>query len=86
MKKRKRIFVRPNCDKVWYFHCTVCSKKHYKFGSHTECFRRWCNLCQETFEDAKDMKNHALIYHKHNFCQECNQTFENLKKHKQNFH
>lgn len=86
MKKRKRIFVRPNCDKVWYFQCVVCGNKHYKFGAHPKCFRRWCELCQESFATEELMTAHAKQYHEKDFCELCNQTFKHIKNHKKNFH
>lgn len=86
MKKKKRQFVRPNCDKVWYFQCNVCLKKHYKFASHNKCFRRWCQICQDTFTTEGAMRDHALKYHKKEFCKPCNQVIANIKKHKLNFH
>ena len=85
-KSKRRAFVRPNCNKVWCFFCSVCLKNHYKYGAHNKCYRRWCDLCQKAFDDETQMTIHAKKYHSKNFCSKCNQTFENVKLHKQHFH
>lgn len=80
---KRRTFVRPNCNKVWCFQCAVCLKKHYKYGAHAACYRRWCDICQFPYESEKAMKEHAKTYHPKEFCEVCNQVFSNLKLHKQ---
>ena len=85
-KAKRRVFVRPNCNKVWCFPCAVCLKKHYKYAAHAKCYRKWCDLCQRAYETEEAMKVHATTYHPRNFCKDCNQTFEKMKVHRINQH
>lgn len=79
-------FVRPTCNKPWCFTCVVCTKLHRKWGAHSECYKRFCDFCQTIFETPEDLKKHAEIWHKKNFCEQCNMTIRIIKKHKTNFH
>ena len=83
-KQKRRTFVRPNCSKVWCFQCLVCLKKHYKYGAHRLCYRKWCDICQTSFDTEEIMALHATKYHAKNFCNICNQTYNNIKVHKSN--
>lgn len=81
-KSKRRTFVRPNCNKVWCFQCSVCLKKHYKYAAHGCCYRRWCDICQFPYESERALREHAKKEHPNQFCEVCNQVFENLKIHK----
>lgn len=83
---KQKQFVRPTSNKPWYFTCIVCSKKHYKWGAHSDCYRRYCDVCQRTYESEEELKEHALKWHKKSFCSDCNMVIPNLAKHRTNFH
>lgn len=83
---KNKPFVRPTASKPWYFTCSVCTKPHYKWGSHNTCYKRWCDMCQIVLKTPEELKEHALKWHKQNFCDLCNMTVTHLKKHKTNFH
>ncbi len=84
--RKKKTFVRPNTNTTWCFQCFVCMRKHYKYGAHAKCYRKWCEICQDSFETEDEMKQHAMDFHKKQFCDGCNQVFTNLRVHKQNVH
>ena len=79
---KKRSFVRPNCSKIWCFQCIVCGKRDYRFNAHSECYRKWCDICQISFATEEKMTEHATKFHSKNWCQVCNQVFESLKIHR----
>lgn len=81
-KNKRRSFVRPNCNKVWCFQCSVCLKKHYKYAAHSICYRRWCDICQIPYDTERLLKEHAKKEHPKEYCELCNQVFTNLKTHK----
>ena len=78
---KNKPFVRPTASKPWYFTCVVCNRNHYKWGAHVSCYQRWCDECQEAFKSPDELREHALKWHKGNFCESCNMTIKCLKKH-----
>lgn len=83
---KNKQFVRPTCNKPWYFTCVVCCKSHKKWGAHSECYKRYCDYCKFIYKTPEELRDHALQWHKKNFCEKCNMTVRYLKKHQSNFH
>lgn len=83
---KQKQFVRPTSNKPWYFTCVVCGKKHYKWGAHESCYRRFCDVCQRVYDTEEEMKEHALKWHKRIFCEDCNMVIPSITKHKTTCH
>jgi hypothetical protein len=79
-------FVRPNCLTTFWLNCPVCCKRYFKYDTHTECFARWCELCQDSFTTPQELATHAQQYHSKNFCLDCNHVYTNLKGHRTSEH
>lgn len=79
-------FVRPNCSTTFWLNCPVCCKRYFKQDTHFECFARWCEMCQDTFETPSMLALHAMNYHNKNFCAECNNVYGNIKGHRASEH
>lgn len=83
---RNKGFVRPNCSSTFWLQCPVCCKRYFKYDAHFECFTRWCELCQDSFPSPEALRDHAMRYHRKNFCGECNNVYHNIRGHKINEH
>ena len=74
------------CQGTWKWTCDICCKKYYRFGSHEQCYKQFCELCQMACNDASGLRQHAQIWQKELYCVKCENAFKNIKNHKKNFH
>lgn len=79
---RNKGFVRPNCSTTFWLYCPVCCRKYFKYDSHRECFKRWCEICQDALPTVDEFQSHAKKYHRKSYCDECQEVFTNLRGHK----
>ncbi len=75
-----------NSKKTSILECAVCKKSYWKTGSHSSCFKKYCNKCDIVFETAKLQQEHSKIFHIEIYCQECMECNDNLFAHMKNFH
>lgn len=61
---------------IIYFTCAVCFGSYTKMGAHSECYKRYCGICERAYKTKEFFKDHALKYHKLNFCEKCHTTFD----------
>lgn len=64
-------------------YCGICGSPG---KSHKECYKNYCSLCCYNFNNNKELKEHAEIYHEKQWCDKCNQIFKYLKNHTSGFH
>ena len=68
-------------NRIWYWDCYVCCRKYYNEGSHKNCYKRSCCICQLIFDSNQKNKEHALLIHPEFFCHKCNQSYKYIDNH-----
>lgn len=73
---------RPHCNKIWYWHCSVCLKNYTRQGAHSKCYQKMCPICNQIFETIEAAQKHTKEKHERNYCKKCNKYIRPINKHR----
>lgn len=78
----KKTISKPVCTGTWLWRCHLCKKHSVIQKNHEACFRTYCRICEEQFEDMEKYVVHCKQYHSSQFCDRCKVVVMNMSDHK----